>query len=612
MSSGTSGGIKAGAAFVQAYLDDNPITQGLAKLRTKFKTWQASLSTLAAGTMGGELPEPFAAIARFAQSPAGAFAALLGAAKHTATVREEMLRMSESTGVAVAKLSTLAYAARRAGVSNEALAAGLQKMQGKEFLTALGGGGKHGAGGIRGVTQAMFAAMGQGDAVDRLREFIKLTENMPNEEKIGLAKRMGLSELLPLINQGSDSLDFFTARAKELGLVMNGAAAKAGKAFGVALGDLHDVLMSSVSAIGGALVPLITGLTNIIVRVAVAVRDWLNDHKALTIAIFAGTAAIVAGGIVLKGFAVILGVVQLAISGVQGAFAALSFTISVLGSIVSFVPLLLNPFVLLGAAVLAVVGYITYLSGAFSNLGKQWAGFSADTTSSIKAIANAIAKGDLQQAWDVVTAYFSVEWQRLVNTLQDMWSTFVAWLKDSLSQIESMLKGAAGGALGRMYGVALAGGSTADILKAGITGGVEGFKGGAAEAAATSIDSPAKRARDADLAARQAALDEKLRRLQAAQDAANVPGAGLPGPKEGGGPGFTPAQQGSVMGTFSGAVADLLGGGGNALQQEQVDLAAQDLENSKAWRAEAAGHSQQYVEAMDKLGEWFKQASVVQ
>jgi hypothetical protein len=66
-------GFSGGMAYVQAYLDDNPVTQGLAKLQGKIKSWQAGLSRMAAGTMGGELPEPLAAIARFATSLAPGF-----------------------------------------------------------------------------------------------------------------------------------------------------------------------------------------------------------------------------------------------------------------------------------------------------------------------------------------------------------------------------------------------------------------------------------------------------------------------------------------------------------------------------------------------------------
>ncbi len=246
--SGTAGAIKGGMAYVQAYLDDNPLTKGLAKLQGKLKVWQASLSTLAAGTMGGGLPEPFAAIARFAASPAGAFAALTGAAKYTADARANAPPLR---GYGRGRGKTLAIRLR--GPSRRSLQRGPGRRPAEDAVAGVSvGPGRRPHGGA-------FGALGNGDAADKLREFIRLAENMPSEERIGLARKMGLSELLPLINQGVDALDAFTARARQLGLVVSQEDAEAGKRFQQVWGDLHDVLMSSVQAIGGAWSPSSAG-----------------------------------------------------------------------------------------------------------------------------------------------------------------------------------------------------------------------------------------------------------------------------------------------------------------------------------------------------------------
>jgi len=618
-------------AYVQAFLDDNPVTQGLAKLRGKLKAFQASLSSVAGGAMGGELPEPLAAIARFAASPAGAFAALLGAAKYTAEAREEMFKMSEVTGVAVDKLSALSYAARRAGVSNEALGNALKKMQGKEFQALMQGmgGGKHGAGGMKALMAGVAGQIAHGDAADQLRSFIKLTENMPTAERIGLAKRLGLDEVLPLISQGIEYLDAFTARAKELGLVMSEDDAKAGKRFEMAFGDLTDVLKSSVAAIGGALIPLVTGLTNAVVRVVASVRDWLKEHQQLTQALFYGTGAIVAGGIALKLFSVGLGMVSQVIGVAQLAVKGLSFAFGVLSTVVSWLPLLANPFVLMGVAIAGVIGYLGYASGAFDGMGKQWAGFVDETKSSIGAISNAISKGNFQAAWNVVTAYFSTEWQRLINTLQDIWEGFRSYFTDAYygmlsgwNNVTSSMKGAWQNMLAAMKsawaswkeGV----GDFYLLLEGKLTGQDQS---GAYAALADDMQRErdnASRSRDqgirqikeeqraeearlgaannAAAAARAARQKEREDRLKSAQDAlaaaqaaANAPGADLLGGKHGAG-GLSAMQQSTVAGTFSGIAAALLGGGGGdnaiALQKQANAIAADDAANSAKWRSE--------------------------
>jgi len=603
--SSTSSAIKGGAAYVQAFLDDNPLVQGLAQLQTKLKTWQAGLSKMGARAYGGELPEPFAALARFAASPAGAFTALLGAAEHTATAREEMLRMSEATGVAIDKFSALAYAARRAGVSNEALASGLKRMEGKEFMSQMQAGR---GGGLRGVTNAAFAKMGQGDAADKLREFIKMTENMPSEEKIGLARRMGLSELLPLINQGIDSLDAFTARAKDLGLVVSEKDAKAGKQFTIALGDLHDVLMSSVQAIGGALVPMLTGLTNILVKGSVVIRDWIKNHKALTIAIFASVGVIVAGGIALKVMAIGAGLTSTALGILSGAFSIVTGTAAAFSAVLNSS---LLPFGLLGAAIVAFVGYAGYLSGAFDGLGKQWSEFASETSSSISSIANAIGKGDFKEAWAVTMAWMKLEWQRLYGVLSEQWEEFKLFFQNStpylaltMVEVTAKIKSIWNELFGWLAKKWLEFQNTTVAQFAPLLSTISGPLGLALTAARNRAGNKTPEEIDADTIARNAeieknrkdaadvlkndidrgrnsperdarikAQEDELKRLQdalkAAQAAANLPGKDLIGGNKKSNEAFNAAQSSEHRGTFSGAVAAMLGG--PDVQQQQLN-----------------------------------------
>jgi hypothetical protein len=638
-------------------LDDNPATKGLAKLKSKFQSWQASLSRTASGAYGGELPEPFAAIVRFAQSPAGAFTALLGAAKLTADAGEEMLKMSETTGVAVEKLSAYAYAARRVGISNETLAAGLRKLQSKEFQMAL-----QGAGGKKGGKIDFSAALGidkKSDAADQLRQITAQFEKLDTVSRIGLAKKLGISELLPLINEGIANLDAFTARARELGLVMSEEDARAGKEFGLSMGDLHDVLMSSVRAIGGALVPMITGLTNVVVRVAVGLRDWLEVHKALTIAIFAGTGAIVAGGIALKVLSVASGLAAAGVGALKMVFAVAAGVMSAFNGVLAVTQALMGsaalPFLLVGAAVVGIIGYIGYLGGAFVNLGRQWQDFSQDTSSSITAITNAISKGDLTQAWDVVTAYFSTEWTRLVNTLQEIWEGYRSYFTEAwygmlsiwnnicasiktgwqhmLAAMKTMWanwKEGMGGLftdlfedketaakLERMGGKVTTG---KEVLhedmemerKSALTtrdaniSGIDAARQAEEERLGASVSAAAK-ARAARLAAAEAELQKKRDALNAAQAAANVPGAQHPlGPK--GNDAFAAGQAAEIRGTFSGAAAGMLGGGGAGMLQRQVAAA----EDSAGMLATANNLIKEQVAEIKALRGEIKQMNLVQ
>jgi hypothetical protein len=135
----TAGAIRAGAAYVEVFLEQNRVTQGLSAMQAKLRGWSASLGRLGANTYGGELPEPLAAIARFASSPAGMFAGLLTAAKMAASGGTEMADLAEKAGTSVSAISSLAYAARRSHVEVEQLATGIKKMQVNIAAAARGG-----------------------------------------------------------------------------------------------------------------------------------------------------------------------------------------------------------------------------------------------------------------------------------------------------------------------------------------------------------------------------------------------------------------------------------------------------------------------------------------
>jgi hypothetical protein len=426
MPEGNLNAIKGGEAYVRAFLDDNPVTRGLAALQRKFGEWQENLSRMAQKTWGGELPEPFAAIARFAVSPAGVFGGLLEVAHHTAETREELLRMSETTGVAVEKLSELQYAASRAGVGSEALASGLRKLQSKEFSEMLKGGNLAGQ---LGVTAGM-------DAADQIRAISKAFEGLDDASRIGLAKQLGITELLPLLDQGVEKMDALTARARQLGLTTSREDVEAAKLFTSAWGDLKDVLKNAAETLGGALVPGITFFTNAVVNGVVAVRDWLKEHESLTRIVFYSAGAIVAGGLALKEFSTILGYAKSAIGMVSGVFGLLSGAVGVVGSVLGFV---LSPIGLVVGAILALGGYLLYTSGyleEFGNWAKRVFSVVADEVSSaFKTIGEAMKAGDMAGAFKVAVALLRLEWTRFSGFLMDKWGDFKQFFADAGSGI---------------------------------------------------------------------------------------------------------------------------------------------------------------------------------
>ena len=222
-----AGAIRAGAAYVEVFLEQNRITQGLTALQTKLRGWSASLGKIGAESYGGELPGPLGAIARFASSPAGMFAGLLTAAKMAASGGSAIADLAEKAGTSVEAISALGYAARRNDVPIEELAAGIKKMQ--VNITDAARGGKQG--------QEALAAIGlTADQLGRLlpeEQFRLLADRIaaiqnPTERAAAAVKIFGRTgtELLPLLLQGSDGIAKWEARARALGLVASGDAAR--------------------------------------------------------------------------------------------------------------------------------------------------------------------------------------------------------------------------------------------------------------------------------------------------------------------------------------------------------------------------------------------------
>ncbi len=141
----------------------------------------------------------------------------------------------------------------------------------------------------------------------RIADRIAAIQN-PAERAAAAVKIFGRNgtELLPLLLQGADGIAKWEARARALGLVMNGEAAEGAHRFSQLLGDLHDVMMSSVRVIGGALIPYLDGMVNRIVQVITSVRQWIKEHRGLAIVLLQVSGAIVGAGLAMTVLSAIL------------------------------------------------------------------------------------------------------------------------------------------------------------------------------------------------------------------------------------------------------------------------------------------------------------------
>ena len=186
-----------------------------------------------------------------------------------------------------------------------------------------------------------------------------------------------------------------------------------------------------------------------------------------------------------------------------------------------------------------------------------------------------------------------------------------------MRDLGTIAQGTAGGALGGMLASAMNGGGVMDMFGAGVKGATQGAAGGMGQVAhdqlTTSHDysgieaqrkadeerlgaANAKAAADraARLASSEADLQKKREALNHAVDAANAPANKPPEDDKKGKDAFRAAQAAETRGTFSGAVARMLGGGGKNVAQQQLDVAKQHADSTARAReaAEAAAKQQ--------------------
>jgi hypothetical protein len=436
-----AGAIRAGAAYVEVFMEQNALSRSLAATSAKLRSWSAGLGRLGAATRGGELPGPLAAIANFSFSPAGLVTGMLEAVRQWAKGGAELAHLSEQAGTTVEEFSALGYAAKRSGVDTAGLATGIRKMQ----VTI--------AAAARGMPQAQAALISMGadlQALARMRpeeQFKYMADRIaaiqnPTERAAAAVRIFGRAgtEMLPMLMQGSAGIDRFEQRARELGLVTSTESAQAALRFSRSLADFTDVLKKCVMVIGSALGPYVEELTNWIVTAAVKVRQWVADHRGLILVLFKVAGAIVLAGAGFSLFGRILGMLAGGITGVvsgirmvgtlvsmagtliAGAWSGITAVIGIVGSALAA---LLTPVGLVAAAVVALGGYFLYASGiagqALDWLKNVFGELAQDAMDAFSAIGDALAAGDIALAAKVLWSVLKMEWQKGVNFLTEVW-----------------------------------------------------------------------------------------------------------------------------------------------------------------------------------------------
>jgi hypothetical protein len=311
---GSAGAIKAGEAFVRAFLDSTDVDKGLVRLRSKIVAWQATLSKVSSAAMGGDLPGPIGALLRFAASPAGGLTGLITASTLSAKMGNDILLLAEKAGIAVDQMSALVYAAKQFKIEANELALGLKNMSQVIDMAARGNMTLIVQLSRYGLNIRELRSLRPEDQFKRIAEAIAQMPN-PTMRAAAAAALFGrwANELMPMLVQGGNAIDAWCERANELGIVIDKNTAVAGRQFIQIMNDAWEVCMAGVRVIGGALNPSLMMIMNGFIRATNVSREWLYTHQGLIQATLLGTGAFVAFGVAAKVLAIGLGIAAQAV-----------------------------------------------------------------------------------------------------------------------------------------------------------------------------------------------------------------------------------------------------------------------------------------------------------
>lgn len=265
----SAGAIRAGKAFVEISGENSGLLSVLGASKAKLLAFGAS-----AVALGGILKDGLTAAVHHVGS------AILGV--DFAEAGSELNDMSERTGASVEGLSALKYAAQQTGADVGSLETGFKKM-GQTLANA-----------AEGSDQAKESLQKVGVSVSDLQglspeeQFAKIADGIsqigdPAKRTAAAIDIFGKSgtDLLPILNGGSEGLAAFRERAEALGLIMSTEDAQAADALGDAFDDLWATLKSVSNAIGSAFAPAVQSVVEILRMGAKLVADWVRVNSEM-------------------------------------------------------------------------------------------------------------------------------------------------------------------------------------------------------------------------------------------------------------------------------------------------------------------------------------------
>lgn len=235
-------------------------------IEARLAAFEAGLAKINQATtqMAGRLEGAFSGLQSTFAALSGVIAggALATLVRNFADVGDQLNKLSQKTGVAVEKLSELQYAAKLNDVGNEQLGDAFRKLSVNMQEAARGTGDAKDAFVALGISQKELRTLAPDQVFARIAEsFSKIQDGAGKTElAVKLFGRSG-SELIPLLNAGSEGLNRMGEEARKLGVVISADMAAKAEAFN----DNMTRLSTSLQGLGQSLAgPVLSGLSQLV------------------------------------------------------------------------------------------------------------------------------------------------------------------------------------------------------------------------------------------------------------------------------------------------------------------------------------------------------------
>ena len=402
--------IRAGRAYVELGVEDK-LTRGLRAAQRRLQSFGQQVRRI-----GTRLTGLGAAIT----------APLVAATRQFSRMGDRLDKMAARTGFSVEALSELGFAAEQSGSDVATLESGIRGFQ--QVLRNA----------ERGLSRAKDNLEGVGLAYETLRDlspeeqFIAVAEALSRIEdptrRAGLAMQLlggAGQQLLPLLSQGAEGIEALRDQARELGLTISTEAAAEAAKFTDRMNILRRVLQRATFTIGSALAPVVGDLVERFTDAVVKASAWIKANRQLVVWVAKVGAIITAAGVALIGLGAALSLAGVAIGGMAAIVAGVVKGFVLLKAAVAA---LVTPIRLVIVAAGALGAYLIHATDAGGKalawLGERFEQLRDVATRAFRGIGDAMAAGDIALAGRILWLTLRKQWLKGTKWLQDRWTDF--------------------------------------------------------------------------------------------------------------------------------------------------------------------------------------------